>query len=120
MIRLRPVWDRTARHRGRDLARHLPFEDEHGSQRAPHRRSNGSSTAATARARIEAYQVAIRSAAQRLPGIEALPPEMRDALIFGATHLFDREAQLHQVYPQADEEDLRLAILQRFVATMKP
>jgi AcrR family transcriptional regulator len=68
---------------------------------------------------IEAYQTVIRSAAQRLPGIDAVPAQMRDALVFGATHLFDREAQLHHVYPQPDEEDLRLTLLQRFVTTLK-
>jgi AcrR family transcriptional regulator len=67
---------------------------------------------------ILAYQDAIRSASDRVPGMDAIPAELREALIFGATHLFDREALLRNICPQTEAEELRLQLLQRLVATL--
>jgi AcrR family transcriptional regulator len=67
---------------------------------------------------IDAYQAAIRAASLRVPGIDAVPVELRDAVIFGATHLFDREALLHEIHPEPEAEEARLALLQRYAATL--
>jgi hypothetical protein len=64
---------------------------------------------------IDAYQAAIRAASLRVPGIDAVPVELRDALIFGAAHLFDREALLREIHPEPEAEEARLALLQRYV-----
>jgi len=67
---------------------------------------------------IEAYQAAIRQSADRVPGVRDLSPELRDAVVFGATHLFDREAMLHYVYPRPEEDEIRLVLAKRFAALL--
>lgn len=60
---------------------------------------------------IRRYFDAIRDAARLVPGVEALPQEALDALLFAAIHLFDGEALVRIVLPRPDAEEARMAML---------
>jgi AcrR family transcriptional regulator len=67
---------------------------------------------------MEAYKASIRAAADRLPGIEAIPAHLRDAIIFGFAYIFDGETLTSQIHPQAEANEQRLQLLQAFLRSL--
>lgn len=55
------------------------------------------------------YFEAIIGAAKQVPGVERIPADSLEALVFAAVHLFDGETLARIVYPRPDAEEKRLA-----------
>jgi AcrR family transcriptional regulator len=64
---------------------------------------------------LRRYFDAIRECARRVPGVDALPDQDLDALLFSAIHLFDGESLVRIVYPQPVAEERRLATLKALI-----
>jgi AcrR family transcriptional regulator len=61
------------------------------------------------------YYDTIRAAALTVPGMEALPEELLDVLLFSAIHLFDGETLARTVLPQPEIEQRRMDLIARLI-----
>jgi AcrR family transcriptional regulator len=68
------------------------------------------------RASMRTYYDAIRRAALSVPGVEAIPAELIDSLVFTAVHLFDGETLARSVLSLPHVEESRIALLRFLVA----
>lgn len=68
---------------------------------------------------LERYYEAIKQTARRVPGTEAFPPEVREALLFTAIHLFDGETLARIVIRDPESEERRMALLMTFFDAMR-
>jgi AcrR family transcriptional regulator len=57
------------------------------------------------------YYEAIRAAALEVPGIDAIPEELLEVLLFTAIHMFDGETLARGVLPMPELEERRLELL---------
>ncbi|HEY6876661.1 MAG TPA: TetR/AcrR family transcriptional regulator [Polyangiales bacterium] len=60
---------------------------------------------------LQRYHEAIRESALKVPAVDKLDPQLRDAVVFAVIHLFDGESLVRSVLPQPVAEDARLALL---------
>jgi AcrR family transcriptional regulator len=60
---------------------------------------------------IRSYVDAIKEAARRVPGMDAVPPESLEVLVFTGIHLFDGESLVRIVYSNPAAEEARLGLL---------
>jgi len=65
------------------------------------------------------YHDAIRATAARVPGIEAIPPELFETLLFTLVHVFDGESLTRVVVPQPELEERRLELLIGLIALLQ-
>jgi AcrR family transcriptional regulator len=72
------------------------------------------------KAPMRTYYDAIRTAALSVPGVETIPVELLDTLIFTAVHLFDGETLARSVLPLPEVEDRRIELLRFLVAREFP
>lgn len=59
----------------------------------------------------ELFYQAIRATAARLPGVDALPKDLFDTLIFTLVHVFDGESIARVVLPSPEREERRMDLL---------
>lgn len=67
---------------------------------------------------MEANRRSIRAAAARLPGIEALAPDVRNAVVFGIAHVFEGEVLVNHVSAQRADDEQRLMLLKKFLVAI--
>jgi AcrR family transcriptional regulator len=67
---------------------------------------------------LEAYRSAIQAAAGRLPGIQSLEADIRDAVLFGIAHVFEGEALVNHIAPQRAEDEQRLELLKELLVAL--
>ncbi len=67
---------------------------------------------------VKRYYAAIRATASRVPGIEAVPPELFETLLFTLVHVFDGESLVHAVLPSPEIEERRMDLLLSLIALL--
>ncbi|WP_394828722.1 TetR/AcrR family transcriptional regulator [Pendulispora albinea] len=64
------------------------------------------------------YYNAIRDTALRVPGIEAIPPELFETMLFTLVHVFDGESLVRTVRPHRELEERRMDLLLGLIALL--